>query len=150
MCFGIAKLWCLKLNIIEYFFSLSLSYMPMHDMLKKKKYAKNIKAKRIKMLLNMVASVFLRDVGVIGCTSKAIVLIKQLWLYVSEIDFFISQIVIIWDTYTLLRCFHTQHANSLLLLIHVQVQCDSAIIRNTYVNVCSLNCLDLFLKYKIG
>ena len=47
--------------------------MSMHDMLKKKKYAKNIKAKRIKMLLNMVASVFLRDVGVIGCTLKVIV-----------------------------------------------------------------------------
>ena len=39
---------------------------------------------------------------------------------------------------------------SLLLLIHVQVQCDLAIIRNTCVNVCSLNCLNLFLKYKIG
>ena len=36
----------------------------------KRKYAKNIKAKRIKMLLNMVASVFLGDVGVIGYTSK--------------------------------------------------------------------------------
>ena len=40
--------------------------------------------------------------------------------------------------------------NSLLLLIHVQVQYDLAITRNTCVNVCSLNCLDLFLKYKIG
>ena len=39
---------------------------------------------------------------------------------------------------------------SLLLLIHVQVQCDLAITRNTCVNVCSLNYLDLFLKYKIG
>ena len=37
---------------------------------KRKKYGKNIKAKRIKILLNMVASVFLGDVGVIGCTSK--------------------------------------------------------------------------------
>ena len=44
--------------------------MPMHDMLKKNIYTKKIKAKRIKMLLNMVTSVFLRDVGVIGCTSK--------------------------------------------------------------------------------
>ena len=53
--------------------------MSMHDMLKrKKKYAKNIKAKRIKMLLNMVASVFLEDVEVIRCTSKVIVPIKQL------------------------------------------------------------------------
>ena len=46
--------------------------------------------------------------------------------------------------------FHTQHANSLLLLIYVQVQCDLAITRNTCVNVCLLNCLNLFLKYKIG
>ena len=40
--------------------------------------------------------------------------------------------------------------NSLLLLIHVQVQCDLAITRNTCVNVYSLNYLNLFLKYKIG
>ena len=40
--------------------------------------------------------------------------------------------------------------NSLLLLIHVEVQCDLAITRDTCVNVYSLNCLDLFLKYKIG
>ena len=52
--------------------------MPMHDMLKrkKKKYAKNIKAKRIKMLLNMVASVFLGDIGVKGCILKVMVSIK--------------------------------------------------------------------------
>ena len=53
--------------------------MHMHDMPeKKKKYTKNIIAKRIKMLLNMVASVFLGNVGVIGCTSKMIVPIKKL------------------------------------------------------------------------
>ena len=40
--------------------------------------------------------------------------------------------------------------NSFLLLIYVQVQCDLAITRNTCVYVCSLNCLNLFLKYKIG
>ena len=58
--------------------------MPMHDMLKKKKKnAKNIKAKRIKMLLNMVTSVFLGDVRVIIDTSKVIVPIKQLWLCMS-------------------------------------------------------------------
>ena len=39
---------------------------------------------------------------------------------------------------------------SLLLLIHVQVKCDLAITRNTCVNICSLNCLNLFLTYKIG
>ena len=47
-------------------------------MLKNKHMQKNIKAKRIKMLLNMVASMFLRDVRVIGCISKVIVPIKQL------------------------------------------------------------------------
>ena len=53
--------------------------MPMHDMLKKKKgYVKKIKAKIIKMLLNMVTSVFLGDVRVIGCTSKVTVPIKLL------------------------------------------------------------------------
>ena len=97
----------------------------------------------------MVASVFIGDVRVIGCTSKMIVPIKQLWLCVSVCDFLISQIVITWDTYALLLCFHIQHANSLLLLIHVQVQCDLAITRDACVNVCSLNYLNSFLKYKI-
>ena len=49
--------------------------MPMHDMLKKKMQRKS-KVKRIKMLLDMVASVFLGDVGDIGCTSKVIVPIE--------------------------------------------------------------------------
>ena len=44
----------------------------------KKNIQKISKAKRIKMLLNMVANVFLGDVGVIGCTLKVIVPIKQL------------------------------------------------------------------------
>ena len=50
----------------------------MHDMFKKKKtnMQRKTKAKRIKMLLNMIASKFLGDVGVIGCTSKVIVSIK--------------------------------------------------------------------------
>ena len=42
------------------------------------------------------------------------------------------------------------HKNSLLLLIHVQVQCNLAITRDTCVIVYSLNCLNLFLKYKIS
>ena len=47
--------------------------MSMHDMLKKKNMQRKIKAKRIKILLNMVASVFLGDVGVIRYTLKVIV-----------------------------------------------------------------------------
>ena len=53
--------------------------MPMHDMLTKKNMQKKKKnAKRIKILLVLVASGFLGDVGVIRCTSKVIVPIKQL------------------------------------------------------------------------
>ena len=43
VCFGIAKVQCQKLNIIGYFFS--LSYMPMHDLLKNKNAKKNKKQK---------------------------------------------------------------------------------------------------------
>ena len=87
-----SKIVMFWLNIIEYFFS--LSYMPMHNMFKKKNIQRKIKEKRIKILLNMIAIVFLGDVGVIRCTSKVIVPIKQLQLCVS-IFHFISQIVII-------------------------------------------------------
>ena len=45
---------------------------------------------------------------------------------------------------------HTTCKNSLLLLKHVHVQCNLAITRNTCVNAYSLNCLDSFLKNKIG
>ena len=43
-CFSIAKVEFQMLNIIRYFFS--LSYMPMHDMFKKKKNAKKKKIKK--------------------------------------------------------------------------------------------------------
>ena len=69
-----SKIVIFWLNITGYFFS--LSYMLMHDMLKKENMQRKSKAKRIKMFLNMVASVFPGDVGVIGCTSKVIVSIK--------------------------------------------------------------------------
>ena len=52
--------------------------MPMHAILKKKNMQRKSKVKRIKMLLNMVARVFLEDVGVIERTSMVIVSIKQL------------------------------------------------------------------------
>ena len=38
---------------------------------------------------------------------------------------------------------------SLLLLIHVQVQYDLVITRNTCVSLCLLNCFNLFLKYEL-
>ena len=61
VCFGIAKLKCQKLNIIRYFFS--ISYVPMHDLLKKKNMKRKIKGKKIKILLNMIASVYSRRCG---------------------------------------------------------------------------------------
>ena len=57
MCFGIAKLECQKPNIIGYFFS--ISYMPMHDSLKKEKYAKkNKKQKELKCFIYDCKCVF--------------------------------------------------------------------------------------------
>ena len=59
VCFGIAKVECQKLNIIGYFFS--ISYMPMHDLLKKKKKnSKKNKKQKHQNALNMIASVYYR------------------------------------------------------------------------------------------
>ena len=60
VCFGIAKLECQKLNIIEYFFS--ISHMPIHDLLKKKICKKNKKQKD-QNALNMIASVYSKRCG---------------------------------------------------------------------------------------
>ena len=127
----------------------SLSYIPMHAILKRK-ICKEYKSKKNQNAFKMIVSVFLGDVGVIWCTSTVIVPIKQLRLCVSVLDVLISQIVIIWETCAHLLCFHTQYAYSLLPLIHVQVQCVLAITRDTCVNTYLLNYLNLFLKYKIG
>ena len=81
VCFGIVILECQKLNIIGYFFS--ISYKPIHDLLKKKNMQRKIKSKKIKMLLIWLQACILGDVGVIGCTLKVIVSIKQLWSCVS-------------------------------------------------------------------
>ena len=59
------------LKIIGYFFS--ISYMPMRDLLKIKNMQRKIKSKKIKL-----QACILGDVGVIGCTSKVIIPIKQL------------------------------------------------------------------------
>ena len=59
VCLGIAKLECQ--NIIGYFFS--LSNKPMYDIIKRKICKEKSKAKRSKMLLNMIASVYSRRYG---------------------------------------------------------------------------------------
>ena len=58
--FGITKLECQMLNIIGYFFS--LSFMPMHDLLKYKNMQRKIKQKD-QNGLNMIASVYSRRYG---------------------------------------------------------------------------------------
>ena len=54
VCFGKAKVQCQMLNIIGYLFF--ISYMPMHDLLKKK-ICKENKSKKNQNALNMIASV---------------------------------------------------------------------------------------------
>ena len=61
VCFGIAKVQCQKLNLNGYFFS--LSNKPMYDILKRIICKEKSKAKRSKMLLNMIASVYSRRCG---------------------------------------------------------------------------------------
>ena len=61
VCFGIAKVECQMLNIIGYFFS--ISYMPMHCLLKRKRMQKRTKSKKNQNTLYMIASVYSRRCG---------------------------------------------------------------------------------------
>jgi len=70
------KIMMFKLYIIGYFL-LSL-ICPCMICSKEKKKCKQNQSKMNQNDLNMFASMFLRDVGVIRCTSKVIVIIKQL------------------------------------------------------------------------
>ena len=104
ICFGIAKVQCQMLNIIEYFFS--FFYMPLHGLLKRK-----IKSKKIKMLLNMIASMYSRR-----CGSYKMYLESdnphQTVMIVCELKWF-SHISNRHNMYTLMQScniFHTQHA----------------------------------------
>ena len=60
VCFGIAKVQCQMLNIIGYFFS--ISYIPVHGLLKRKN-AKKIKGKKNQNALYMIASMYSRKCG---------------------------------------------------------------------------------------
>ena len=107
--FGIVKVQCQKFNIIGYFFS--LSYMPMYDMLIKRKICKENKSKKIKMLLNMIASMYSRR-----CRSYKMYLeddsLYQTIMIVCELQWF-SHISNHHNMYTLMQScdvFHTQHA----------------------------------------
>ena len=107
VCFGIAKLECQMLNIIGYLFS--ISYMPMHDMLKKKNMQRKIKSKMNKMLYIWLQACILGDVGVIGCTLK-VKSPHQTVMIVCEWKWF-SHILNRHNMYTLMQScnvFHTQ------------------------------------------
>ena len=149
VCFSIAKLECQKHNIIEYLFS--ISYIPIHDLLKKKIYKEN-KRKKDQNALNMIASMYSRR-----CGSYRIYLEGdsplQTVMIVCELKWF-SLISNRHNMYTLMQSCdvfsHTTHN----ILCYFWYMCKYNVIWPsqdfTCVNVCSLNCLNLFLKYKIG
>ena len=104
----------------------------------KENMQRKIKSKKNQNVLYMIASVSLRR-----CGSYKMYLEDDNPPQASMIVCELKQLC------NLAMFFTHNKQYSLLLLIHVQVQCDLAITRNTCVNVCPLNCLDLFLKYKI-
>ena len=109
VCFGIAKLECQMLTIIGYFFS--ISNMPMHDLLKKKICKEKSKAKRSKMILNMIASVYFRRCGSYRMYLEGDSL-HQTVMIVCELNWF-SHISNHHNMLTHLQScnvFHTQHA----------------------------------------
>ena len=109
VCFGIAKMQCQKLNLNGYFFS--ISYMPMHVLLKKKNMQRKSKAKDKKNALKMIAIVYSRK-----CGSYRMYLEgdspHQAVMIVCELKRF-SHISNHHNMYTLMQScyvFHTQHA----------------------------------------
>ena len=107
VCLGIAKLeYQISLGI-----SLSLFNKPMYDILKRKICKEKSKAKRSKMLLNMIASVYSRRCGSYrmylegDSPHQAIMIVCELkrFSYISNLH----------NIYTLMHScdiFHTQHA----------------------------------------
>ena len=107
VCFDIAKLECQKLNIIGYFFF--ISYMPMHDLLKKK-ICKENKKQKDQNALNMTASVYSRRCGSYRMYLKGDSP-HQTIMIVCELKWF-SHISNHHNMYTLMQScnvFHTQH-----------------------------------------
>ena len=107
VCFGIAKLECQNLNIIGYFFS--ISYMPMHDFLKKK-ICKENKKQKDQNALNMIASVYSRRCGSYNMYLEGDSLYQTV-IIVCELKWF-SHISNRHNMYTLMQSWdvlHTQH-----------------------------------------
>ena len=107
VCFGIAKVQCHKLNLNGYFFS--ISYMPMHVLLKQK-YAKKNQKQKDKNASKMIASVFSRRCGSYRMYLKSDSP-HQAVMIVCELNWF-SHISNRHNMYTLMQScdiFHTQH-----------------------------------------
>ena len=147
VCLGIAKLEC-QISLGNSFLSLISSCM---IYLKRKICKEKSKAKKSKMLLNMITSVYYRRCGsyrmyLEGDSPHQVIMIvcelKRLSHTSNRHNMIHLCNLAIFFTH------NTQY--SLLFLIHVQRKCDLAITSFTCGNVCSLNCRDLFLKYKIG
>ena len=122
-------------NIVGYFFS--LSNMPKYDMFKRKICKEKSKAKKSKMLLNMITSVYYRRCGSYrmylegDSPHQAVMIMCELKRF-SHISIVITCIHL-----CNLAMFYTNNTQySLLFLIHVQIQCDLAITSFTCVNVC--------------
>ena len=143
VCLGIAKLEC-QISLGISFLSL---ISPCMIYLKRKRCKEKSKEKRLKMLLNMIASVYSRR-----CGSYRMYLEgdspHQAVMIVCELKWFSHTQIIITciHLYNLAMFFTHNTQYSLLFLIHVQIQCDLAITSFTCVNVCSLNCLNLVFE----
>ena len=131
-------------NIIGYFFLSLIS--PCMIYLKRKLCKEKSKAKRLKMIANVYSR---------RCESYRMYLEGDSPYQAVMIVCELKRLSHISNRHNMYLCnlamFFTHNTQySLLFLIHVQIQCDLAITSFTCVNVCSLNCRDLFLKYKIG
>ena len=112
---------------------------------------RKIKSKKNKNALYMIASVYSRRCGSYRMYLKNDSPHQTVMIVYELKCLLISQIIITCIHLCNVAIFFTHNTQySLLFLIHVQEQCNLAITRFTCVNVCSLNCLVLFLKYKIG
>ena len=159
VCFGIAKVLvsmtfvCLGIAKLECQISLGISFLSLICLcaiyLKEKYVKKKIKSKKIKNTLKMVASIYSRTCGNYRMYFEGDSL-HQAVMIVCELKWF-SQISNRHNMNILMQScdiFHTQHAIFFAILDMCKYNVIWPSHGFTCVNVCSLNCLDFFLKYK--
>ena len=137
-------------NIIGYFFSLSNKLM--HDMLKRKICKEKIKSKKIKNALKVIASVYSRRCGSYRMYLKGDSP-HQVVMIVCELKWF-SHISNRHSMHTLIQSCDVFSHTTCNILCYSWYMCRYNVIWSSRgficINICSLNCFDLFLKYKIG